>query len=570
MSVMIVVTYGAALLVSCAASAELRAEDAKPNIIWIMADDLGWGEVGLFPSTSQYGRIATPHLDKFGQEGTLFWNAYAGYSVCAPSRTTFFTGRHSGSFVKHGLNGAEIKPGDNVLNLGQMLHDAGYTTGLFGKSAPLTAPLQQGFDAFVGQVDQAYCHNMYPIAIDTGDGELNFPLTGNTGPKNRNLCMARPDVYNYTVDVFHKSAMQWIQQVAQGSKPFFLYLAYTVPHAGGWEDAPSTKEQGNPVPTDLQYADKDWPEVEKDHAAVITYMDSLIGDLMKKLKELGVDDNTLVFFASDNGASHEGHQNAYFFNSTGGLRGYKRSLFEGGVRSPSMVRWPGVVPANKSSDHLWAFWDVLPTLAELVGSTAPEGLDGTSIMPTLLGRTQDPPEYLYWTWPGCQGGRPGSASGFGVRIGSWKGVVPQCHDQQSLKPTPDDVMQLYNLDEDPFETTDVAHQHLHVVKRLKEVVISKSLTCQCFQCKWLTPTECERYPGKPSQAKLIFPEQAALRSVRTSGASLMPMPALAAATCALMIVLATVVAAVWQHKQQKSASADSADMSSVLSESCSE
>jgi len=243
------------------------------------------------------------------------------------------------------------------------------------------------------------------------------------------------------------------------------------------------------------------------------------------------------------------------------LRGYKRSLFEGGVRSPSMVRWPGVVPANKSSDHLWAFWDVLPTLAELVGSTAPEGLDGTSIMPTLLGRTQDPPEYLYWTWPGCQGGLPGSASGFGVRIGSWKGVVPQCHDQQSLTPTLDDVMQLYSLDEDPFETTDVAHQHLHVVKRLKEVVISKSLTCQCFQCQWLKPTECERHPGKPLQANL---------SVRTIGASWMPIPALAAVTCAIMLLLATVVAAARQHQQRKSVSADSEDMSSVLRESCSE
>ncbi|CAE7487032.1 Galns [Symbiodinium pilosum] len=364
-----------------------------------MADDLGWGEVGLYPANSSHGRIATPHLDQFGREGVIFRQAYAGYTVCAPSRTAFFTGRHSGNFHKWGLNGESLSPSQGQTVLPQVLKQVGYRTGAFGKVAPLTSPLEQGFDTFLGQVDQALCHNMYPAHIDSGLEQLNFELSGNLGSKSRELCMHRPEMYNYTIDVFHDHGMAWLEAVAD-SGPFFLYMSYTIPHAGGWGDAPKSPESGNPVPCDLQYASKKWPDVEKDHAAVITYLDSKVGDLLSRLKSLNIDRNTLVFFASDNGAHSEGGHDHQFFNSTGGLRGYKRSMFEGGVRSPTMVRWPERIAPGRISDFAWAFWDVLPTIAEIAGVSIPGGLDGISILPELKGLPQKEHDYLYFTWIG--------------------------------------------------------------------------------------------------------------------------------------------------------------------------
>ncbi|CAK0790405.1 unnamed protein product [Prorocentrum cordatum] len=319
-----------------------------------MSDDLGWGEVGLYPSDSPHGRIATPHLDQFGREGMVFRHAYAGYTVCAPSRMSFFTGRHAGTFWSAGINGMSLKAKQLVnRTLGPVLRGAGYTTGLFGKSSPLESPERQGFDKFVGQVSQELCHNMYPRYIDQGDAQLNFNLTGNFKPKSRELCMASPELYNYTVDVFHASAMEWFEEAVRGPRPVFLYLGYTVPHGGGWADAPASPMPAHPVPSDLQYAQEPWPPKEKDHAAMITYLDLKIGDLMQRIKLMGVDSSTVVFFASDNGGHKESGHHPDFFDSNGGLRGFKRSLFEGGVRSPTMARWPGVIPLGTTSDFQW-------------------------------------------------------------------------------------------------------------------------------------------------------------------------------------------------------------------------
>jgi len=482
-----------ALLVVAAGAANAAH---RPNVVWIMADDLGWGEPGLYPSTSPHGRIATPNLDKFGNEGVVFKQAYAGYTVCAPSRTTLFTGRHSGKFVEHGLSGTTITPSQNVTTVAQVLKRAGYVTGAFGKIAPLTSPLQQGFDAFTGQVDQGLCHNMYPKQIDSGLQQSNVKLAGNDAPKSRELCMKNPELYNYTIDVFHEFGMAWLEKVAKGTDPFFLYMSYTVPHAGGWGDAPKEPEQGAPVPTDLQYANKSWPDVEKDHAAVITYLDQMVGDLLQRLKSLGVDNNTLVFFASDNGAHLEGGHSHLFFDSTGGLPGHKRSMFEGGMRSPTMVRWPAVIQPGRTSNFSWAFWDVLPTLAELAGADVPSGLDGISIVPELRGEAQPEHEYLFFTWIG-DGGRMAleetdetrqHGPGYTVRMGKWKGMVPHCSDTKGLKPNMNDDMRVFDLDKDPFETTDLAgHPNRDgLAAHLKSFVISKNLTCMCYQCgKWL-------------------------------------------------------------------------------------
>merc|ERR1712070_878512 len=231
-----------------------------------------------------------------------------------------------------------------------------------------------------------------------------------------------------TIDAFHDAGMEWLSQAAKGSKPFFMYLSFTVPHAGGWTDAPANKEQGNPVPTTYNYNNASWPDVERDHAAVITYLDNKVGDLMKNLKRLGVDHNTLVLFASDNGAHVEGGHKKEFFNSTGGLQGNKRSLYEGGYRSPTMARWPGVIKGGRVSSFPWAFWDVMPTFAELAGTEAPAGLDGISIVPELTGEGQQAEhEYLYWTW------KQSKVPGYAVRVGNWKGLVPTCTDASNLQ-----------------------------------------------------------------------------------------------------------------------------------------
>jgi arylsulfatase A-like enzyme len=371
----------------------------------------------------------------------------------------------------------------------------------------LDSPIEQGFDAFFGQIDQSDCHNMYPRQIDQGTGRNNVNFTGNWDKKSRDICMANPEKFNFTIDAFHDAGMAWLESAAKGPKPFFMYLSFTVPHAGGWGDHPENPEQGAPVPTDLQYKDKSWPDVEKDHAAVITYLDDKVGDLMARLSALGVDKNTLVIFASDNGAHIEGGHKKQFFNSTGGLQGNKRSLFEGGYRSPTMARWPAVIEAGRVSSFPWAFWDMMPTFAELSRTQSfPEGLDGISIVPELKGEKQPDHEYLFWTWVGAkknaEGGRAPTDSlhyknwedynmledpeaagkGYAVRVGNFKGIVQRCN-PNTLKPGKDDVMAIYDVVNDPFETTDVSAKHADLVAKFKKIVISKDLTCQCYQCR---------------------------------------------------------------------------------------
>ena len=468
----------------------------SPNIVFIMADDLGFGEVGTYSAGSPNGRIATPNLDwYFSQGGIRFTNAYAGYTVCAPSRTTLMTGRHSGNFEPNGLDGEHLAPGQEIT-LAEVLKRAGYRTALFGKSAPLTEPVLSGFDYFLGQVDQADCHNMYPCTLDSGRGRESYPLPLNQKAPSRTACMEAPDFYNYTTDIFVDRALSWLDGVSAQEDPFFLYLSLTVPHAGGWGD---NQETGNPVPSDLQYAGQEgWPDVEKDHAASVTYMDAKIGEVMGRLQALGKDENTLVLFASDNGAHLEGGHSHTFFNSTGGLRGHKRSMYEGGVRSPSMARWPSRVKAGSVSHEPWAFWDVLPTLADVAGASAlvPLGLDGRSFYPTLLNQSSGGEERMFyftgkgdWAGDGTVGtGASGSryptrksaVTTYAVRTGRWKAIGLECHGE----PSGGDPMELYDLEADPFEKHDIADTAAgqSLLKDIKVKLISDRLSCKCFQC----------------------------------------------------------------------------------------
>ena len=497
--------FAAALLLAAVQCAARPEKKRPPSIVFIMADDLGYGEVGAFPAGSAHGRIDTPHLDAMASQGMRFTNAYAGYTVCAPSRTTLFTGRHSGKFRAHNLPGTSLAPGQAVTTA-EILKDAGYATALVGKSAPLTNPLESGFDYFLGQVSQTKCHNMYPSAIDVGNGTDNLNLPLNHKERSRELCMAHPERYNYTTDMFQAHALAWLEKAAQDADtPFFLYLSFTVPHAGDWSD--NSIEQGAPVPTDGRYAEESsWPDVEKDHAGVITYLDTYVGQIMQKIDSLGIENNTVLFFASDNGAHLEGGHSYTFFNSTGGLRGHKRSMYEGGVRSPTIVQWKGTIEAGSVSDYPWAFWDIMPTMAEIAGSqhSVPENIDGQSILPTLHGKSQAPPEYLYftgqnawgkkgWTAADLTGRGPQQSSilsrnatnvpltAYSVRSGRWKAVATGCEG----KPSQDDIMQLYDLSTDPFETTDISSTsrgkaQLKAMKAMIEA--DTSISCDCYQC----------------------------------------------------------------------------------------
>lgn len=454
-------------LLSCVAS-------DRPNIVWIMADDLGWGEVGAFASTP----ISTPNVDKLASEGMRFTNAYAGYTVCAPSRTTFFTGRHSGHFRKYGYSGTELKPGEAVTTA-EVLKKAGYQTGAVGKIAPLDEPTNQGFDYFFGQLDQGDCHNMYPMQITKGPGKKNVFLPLNNKTRNREVCMKSPESFNYTTDMFRDNAIEFLQSTSSAA-PFFLYLSLTVPHAGGYDEW--NAEVGNPVPTDLKYASESWPVVERDHAATITYMDSVVGAIIQKLKEMEVEKNTLVILASDNGAHNEGGHRVTFFNSTGGLKGFKRSLYEGGVRSPTIARWPDKIKAGSVSDYPWAFWDVMPTFAEVGKASAyvPNDIDGHSIVPTLFGKSQPLPEYTYFTW----GNFHKHNFGYSVRIGEWKAVAPLCSNI-TFKPDKTDLMEIYNLEDDPFETNDLSDTKSGQsrVQEIKKVILKyPDIDCHCYQC----------------------------------------------------------------------------------------
>ena len=292
--------------------------------------------------------------------------------------------------------------------------------------------------------------------------------------------MVEQERYNYTTDLFTDAALSWLRR-RDDSSPFFAYLSYTVPHAGGWGTAPAMPEDGAPVPNDMGYGHEAWPIVERDHAASVAYLDQRVGDVLAELDALGLAASTAVFFASDNGAHNEGGHNVSFFNSTGGLRGFKRSYYEGGVRSPSIVRWPGVVAPGSLSHTPWAFWDVLPTLAELAGVDVlpADDLDGASIAPLLRGERSDdePPRYLYFTWTGA-----GAPYGYAARRGRYKGVVPNCTDA----PAADDAWELYDLIDDPFETRDLApaggDEPQTALADLRAWVLAGNFSCECFQC----------------------------------------------------------------------------------------
>jgi len=438
-------TVGAAALAPALAAGQERR---KPNIIWLMADDLGVYDVGCYGQK----HIQTPHIDRLAAEGVRFTQCYAGSTVCAPSRSALMTGLHTGHTTVRG-NSSAIGKGRVPLNaadvtVAEALKAAGYATAIVGKwglGEPGTPgiPNQQGFDFWFGYLNQAHAHEYYPDYLWRNTDKV--PL--NQGGQKT----------DYSHDLMATEALDFVRR--SKDKPFFLYFTTTIPHA---------KFQ---VPSLEPYEDKPWPAQAKAYAAMVTRMDRDFGRLMALLKELDLDRDTIVFFTSDNGGYPDGEARK-MFDPMGPLRGQKGNLYEGGLRVPMIVRWLGKIAPGRTSDQAWAFWDFFPTACELAGVEPPQGLDGISMLPAILGKEQKGHEFLYWEF------RTGGFSQ-AVRSGDWKGVR---HGTRGS-------LELYDLKTDLGETKDVAAEHPDVVAKVEAFMAGARTESEHWPA-------LERRPGK--------------------------------------------------------------------------
>ncbi len=438
-------------LLAALAAAGLHAQPAPapatpPNIIFILADDLGYGDLGSYGQT----KIRTPNLDRLAAQGTRFTQFYSGAPVCAPSRNVLMTGQHTGHATIRG--NAKVDLGVEEITVANVLKKAGYATGLVGKwglggEGTAGAPNKKGFDYFFGYVDQTMAHNYYPTYLLRN--EERVPLRNvvpSPGPFGQGVATEKID---YSADLFADEAVKFVR--VHQREPFFLYFATTLPHANN-----ELRPDGMEVPDRSAYANEPWPGPSQGYASMVTRLDDQVGRLLAELKALGLEDRTLVLFASDNGPHREGGNDPAFFKSSGPLRGLKRDVYEGGIRVPLIARWPGHVAAGGVSDHVGYFGDFITTVAELVGGKAPANLDSVSFLPALTGKpaAQKEHEYLYWEF--YEG-----ASAQAARLGRWKAV---------RSPMLTGKVELYDLVADLREKENVAAAHADIVARLTAVL----------------------------------------------------------------------------------------------------
>jgi arylsulfatase A-like enzyme len=413
----------------------------RPNIIFIHADDLGYGDLSCYGQQ----KFKTPNIDRLAAEGMRFTQYYAGSTVCAPSRSALMTGQHTGHTRIRGNARHPLLPED--VTVAEVLRSARYKTALIGKwglgeAGTTGVPNRQGFDYFFGYLNQRHAHNYYPTFL--WRDEERIKLRNVVPDEDKEGAGNSTDRVDYTHDLMAEESLKFIEQ--NRKEPFFLYLAFTIPHANN-----EAKNKGMEVPDLGEFANKDWPEQEKAKAAMIARMDRDIGRLMALLKKLGIDGKTLIFFTSDNGPHREGGSDPDFFDSNGPLRGIKRDLYEGGIRAPMIARWPKRIKAGAKSDQVWAHWDFLPTAAEIAGVKPPAGIDGVSMLNALLGRRQRNHEFLYWEF---------HERGFSqaARMGDWKAV----------RKSPDSPLELYDLRNDLGEQKDIAVKHPEVVEKIED------------------------------------------------------------------------------------------------------
>lgn len=461
-----------------------------PNIILILADDLGYAELGCYGQQ----KIKTPNLDRMAAEGMRFTQHYCGNAVCAPSRCVLMTGKHAGhAYVRNnrqatlpeGLSerygfefpGQEPIPASEVT-IAEMLKQKGYATAAVGKwglgqFGTTGDPNRQGFDLFFGYNCQAHAHSFYPGHLWRNGEKVRLandpPIPGHASLA-ASADPADPASYapfkgqDYSADHMIDVALNFIRE--NKDEPFFLYFPSTIPHValhipdeelkpylGKWDETPFTGGRG--------YTPHLTPRAA--YAAMISRLDKDVARIFATLKQLGLDENTLVMFSSDNGTTHLDQEvDAKFFESVGPLRGLKGSLYEGGIRVPMIARWPGKIAPGTVTDHLSAFWDVMPTIAAVTGAKPPADIDGISFAPTLLGHPAEQKEhdYLYWEFA-AYGGQQA------VHMGNWKAV----RQDMLRRNNPDPLkIELYNLNDDIGESHDVAAKHPEIVKKMRKIM----------------------------------------------------------------------------------------------------
>lgn len=438
------------------------SQTTNPNIVYILADDLGYGDLGF--TGQEY--IETPNLDKLAAEGMFFTQHYSGSTVCAPSRSTLVSGLHTGHAPVRG--NYEIQPEgqyplpDSVLTVFESLKASGYTTGAFGKwglgyPGSEGDPNNQGVDVFYGYNCQRMGHNYYPYHL--WHNQDSVVLEENAGTS----------LELYAPNLIHEQTLKFIDD--NQNNPFFLYVPSIIPHAeliapeeemaehvGRFEETPYQGVDEGPTYKIGGYMSQENPRAA--FVAMVELLDKQVGEILAKLDQLGLRENTLVIFTSDNGPHLEGGADPDFFNSNGPFRGHKRDLYEGGIRVPMIANWPGKIQSG-SNDHPSAFWDVYATLAELTGSEIPENTDGISFATALLGKSEEQAQhkYLYWEFIE-QGGKQA------VRKGDWKAI------RLNLNKDPNPPIELYNLAEDPGEQNNLADQYPERVEELKALMES--------------------------------------------------------------------------------------------------
>lgn len=425
---------------------------SRPNIVLILADDLGYGDVGCYGQK----QIATPNIDRLAAEGIRFTSGYAGSTVCSPSRCALMTGLHTGHCSYRGNMGGEPGIPDSDVTIAEVLKSAGYRTGIFGKWGLGTVgregyPTRQGFDRFYGYLSQGQAHNYFPRHLMDNDVAARIGANVAYGDK-------KPSAY--APDLIQKQALNWLADQKPG-EPFFLYLPSTLPHANN-EMGRDTGD-GMEAPDEHPYKEKQWPRPMRGFAGMVHHLDLQVGEIIAQLKKQRLDRNTLVIFSSDNGAHREGGYEPEFFSSSGPLRGIKRDLTEGGIRVPFIAWMPGTIRGGQVSDQPIAFWDLLPTFATLAGARVPEGLDGISMVNPLLGRSYVDHPPMYWEFHERQFKQA-------IRDGKWKAI------RTGLK----GKVELYDLSSDLGEGKDVAAQHPEIVRRMEGLLVSMRTESKMF------------------------------------------------------------------------------------------
>ena len=472
------------------------AQSPPPNVVLIVADDLGYRELGSFGQKL----IRTPHLDRLAAEGMRLTQHYSGNAVCAPSRCVLMTGKHPGhAWVRSNRSTppeGQLPIPESEITLAELLRDAGYATGGFGKwglGGPDSSgiPLNQGFDRFFGYLCQAHAHSYYPDYLWNDNEHITLdndpPVPGHAKlPQGADpsdpVSYAMFQGSDYAPDRINQQALAFLREKGAASrqpegKPFFLYYPTVIPHVAlhvpdedlkpymalGWNDPPFTADRGGYTPHFTPRAA---------YAAMISRLDMYVGRILALLDELQLSDNTIVIFSSDNGTTHLDREVDYtFFQSVGELRGLKGSLYEGGVRVPTIVRWPGHVEPGSESDRVSGFEDWLPTVMQAIGKSesVPEGVDGISLLPTLLGEPQEERPFLYREFPSYGGQQS-------IRVGDWK-AIRQNMTRGNL------TVELYNIREDIGETRNLAEQHPDIVQRLTAMMDEQHVPSELFPLK---------------------------------------------------------------------------------------